>query len=403
MCPRDGSFVPGPTDPITNRGLDAVEYSAAASLAMRAATSLISKARSAMPYSASTIPNAPNVAVSTASTPASKYSRCMRAITSGRESTRCSLQPSSASPPKSSGPSSCACTHVPNAPSKIRTRSRRALRKSDIAPNRTGAPSAFCPLLSGDARSCEPIAPRHAHGLIGSRPQLAVARAVAVGPHVRGLFRQPCFESTRFLRATHVLAPEAPGEPAIRPDLELGREDGVEPETLGNRPDVHVERRAHEHQAVPLRTVPIDALHDVTSEAAPQDVEGERAAEAVEPLGVVSGEKPAHDLRLQRVAAPRSAAVECDGDASGGERLRDCGGAGGAAQERGEVVAGRQCAVEVEGRDDGRVAHRRVHGHGTLEGSDTRSARGRSVRSGCRTDRPRSSEGGPADHPPTAV
>ena len=55
-----------------------------------------------MPYSASTSAKAPNVAVSTASTPASKYSRCIWATRSGRVSTRFSLHPSSASPPKSS-------------------------------------------------------------------------------------------------------------------------------------------------------------------------------------------------------------------------------------------------------------------------------------------------------------
>ena len=57
---------------------------------------------SAIPYSASTSPNAPNVAVSTASTPASKYSRCIWATRSGRVSTRFSLHPSRSGPPKSS-------------------------------------------------------------------------------------------------------------------------------------------------------------------------------------------------------------------------------------------------------------------------------------------------------------
>src|SRR2546421_12204192 len=85
-----------------------------------------------MPYSARTIGNDPNVAVSTASTPTSKNSWCISAMRSGRVSTTCSLQPSSSGPPKSSGPRSCSCTHVPNAPSKIRTRSRKAARKSDI-------------------------------------------------------------------------------------------------------------------------------------------------------------------------------------------------------------------------------------------------------------------------------
>ena len=49
-----------------------------------------------MPYSLSTSGKAPNVAVSTASTPASKNSSCIWATRSGRVSTRCSLQPSSA-------------------------------------------------------------------------------------------------------------------------------------------------------------------------------------------------------------------------------------------------------------------------------------------------------------------
>src|SRR5918994_4903404 len=91
-----------------------------------------------MPYSARTTGNDPNVAVSTASTPTSKNSLCIRAMTSGRVSTTCSLHPSSSGPPKSSGPRSWSCTHVPNAPSKIRTRSRSAARKSDIVGQATG-------------------------------------------------------------------------------------------------------------------------------------------------------------------------------------------------------------------------------------------------------------------------
>ena len=38
-----------------------------------------------MSYSASTTPKAPNVAVSTASTPTSKYSRCIWRMSSGRD------------------------------------------------------------------------------------------------------------------------------------------------------------------------------------------------------------------------------------------------------------------------------------------------------------------------------
>ena len=63
-------------------------------MAIRAATSFISKVFSGMSYSASTTGKEPKVAVSTASTPASKNSVCSSAIRSGRVRTRCSLQPS---------------------------------------------------------------------------------------------------------------------------------------------------------------------------------------------------------------------------------------------------------------------------------------------------------------------
>ena len=53
-------------------------------------------------------------------------------------STRFSLQPSSASPPKSSGPRSWPCIQVPNAPSKTRTRSSSASRNGCWAPLPTG-------------------------------------------------------------------------------------------------------------------------------------------------------------------------------------------------------------------------------------------------------------------------
>src|SRR4051812_1106607 len=92
-----------------------------------------------MPYSFSTRPKDPNVAVSTASTPTAKYSECIWRIRSGRVTTRCSLQPSRDSPPKSSGPRSCACTQVPKAPSRIRTRSGKVARKSDMRRSRLPA------------------------------------------------------------------------------------------------------------------------------------------------------------------------------------------------------------------------------------------------------------------------
>ena len=53
-------------------------------------------------------------------------------------STSCSLQPSSASPPKSSGPRSWPCIQVPNAPSNTSTRSASASRNGCCAPLPTG-------------------------------------------------------------------------------------------------------------------------------------------------------------------------------------------------------------------------------------------------------------------------
>ena len=53
-------------------------------------------------------------------------------------STSISLQPSSDSPPKSSAVRFWSCIQVPNAPSNTKTRSRNALRKSDIVDQATG-------------------------------------------------------------------------------------------------------------------------------------------------------------------------------------------------------------------------------------------------------------------------
>ena len=106
----------------------------ATSRAMRAAFTLISCVLSAMPYSLSGTANAPNVAVSTTSTPTAKKASCMPATRSGRVSTRISLQPSSSGPPKSSAVRPCSCMYVPNAPSytttRSSTRSRNALRSA---------------------------------------------------------------------------------------------------------------------------------------------------------------------------------------------------------------------------------------------------------------------------------
>ena len=78
-------------------------------------------------------------------------------------------------------------------------------------------------------------------GAVGARPELAVARAVAVRPHVGGLVGEPRVESTSLLRTPHVRAGELAGEQTIGPDLELGAQHRVEPESLGDRAEVHPE------------------------------------------------------------------------------------------------------------------------------------------------------------------
>ena len=112
--------MPGPIEPTTHRGRLGVLALLGGLLGERAPRPRSSRRRGpARSYSASTRAKAPNVAVSTASTPTAKYSSCIRRMRSGRVRTRCSLQPSRAAPPKSSGPRSWPWTHVPKAPSRI--------------------------------------------------------------------------------------------------------------------------------------------------------------------------------------------------------------------------------------------------------------------------------------------
>jgi hypothetical protein len=84
MWPSDGSLVPGPTEPMAHRGRSGVEWSEATSLAMRAAASLSSKVRSAMPYSERTTGKAPKVSVSMASQPTARNESWSPAMTRGR-------------------------------------------------------------------------------------------------------------------------------------------------------------------------------------------------------------------------------------------------------------------------------------------------------------------------------
>ena len=119
ICPSDGSFVPGPSEPIANLGCSAVENRSAARRAIRADAALISRARPPIPYSSSVAVVPPNVFVSTAPAPASKYPACSASTASGRDRLSISLQPSS--PAKSASDRSIACKPVPVAPSSTST------------------------------------------------------------------------------------------------------------------------------------------------------------------------------------------------------------------------------------------------------------------------------------------
>src|SRR5680860_1305472 len=246
-----------------------------------------------MSYSVSTTPKAPNVAVSTASTPTSKNSEWSCAIRSGRLRARISLHPSRSGPPKSSGERSRSWTQVPKAPSKMTTRSSRVRRKSDIPWSGYRRVRFRLDPFSGDT-----------HRSVGAREQRSVAAAVAVGPHERGLVAEPRVEAPDLLAATDVPAVEASGADALV-DLDLGREHRVEAQLAADRRDVGHERRRHDHQRVTLPTVPPGTGDDVRSEVAHHDSGRELLADALDlGRGAPRERVPDHD-RLRPVAASR--------------------------------------------------------------------------------------------------
>ena len=162
------------------------------------------------------------------------------------------------------------------------------------------------------------------------------------------------------------------------------------------------QRGGDDHQAVPLGPVPVDAVDRVGAQVAPHDVEGEGPAQLVEPLGVVSREDPPDDVGLHRVA-PLRAPPPRHPDAARGDDLGGGRGTDDPAQERHEVVArSRACR---------RSRTRRRRERSEQEESTTRSTEGserlvvsrRSVRSGSRRDRRRSSAACRAGRPPSAA
>ncbi len=117
------AFVVGPIDAATKRGLLGVENSAAAWRANFAAATLISWHSSSSPYSASTRACCRKCRSRQYPPPPRNTSGECRDMTSGRVSTRFSLQPSRAAPPKSSAVRLRCWIIVPIAPSSTRMRS----------------------------------------------------------------------------------------------------------------------------------------------------------------------------------------------------------------------------------------------------------------------------------------
>jgi len=92
VLPSVMSFVPGPMDPITNRGLSPVAYRSHAARATSAAILFSARHWSVRPNSASTSLLAPKLSVSTQSAPTFRNDSWMSWITSGRVLTRMSVQ-----------------------------------------------------------------------------------------------------------------------------------------------------------------------------------------------------------------------------------------------------------------------------------------------------------------------
>ena len=114
--------------PATKRGRSAVAKRSHARRATSAAVRFSASTSSWSPYSRMVRRLARKVFVSTTSHPTSRKLAWMASMTSGRVTTRWSLHPSSASPPKSPAVSPRSWMLVPMAPSKTRTRSRSAVR-----------------------------------------------------------------------------------------------------------------------------------------------------------------------------------------------------------------------------------------------------------------------------------
>ena len=131
--PSEGRRVPGPIEPITKRGRSGVEKSAA---------DLLGQARRLLVDGEGLLGDAVLVEHEAEGAEGGGLHRVDAGLEvlgvhaadelGARASTRRSLQPSSAGPPKSSGPRSWSWTHVPNAPSNTSTRSASVARNSDI-------------------------------------------------------------------------------------------------------------------------------------------------------------------------------------------------------------------------------------------------------------------------------
>ena len=355
--------MPGPIDPITNRGRSGVEKPVATSLARRAACSLMAYVSSAMPYSLSTREKAPKVAVSTASTPASKYSACICWMSSGRVSTRRSLQPSRA------GPAEVVRSEIlfldPGAERAVEDEDAFGERGEEFGHSCQGT-GGYCPLFDDWPPPALAVprvgAAAEADGPVGAGPQLAVTGAVAVGPHERWAavvsFVEVRVEATRLLEPRTFAPSSRPVSRPSSPTSSSVASTASKPSrsAIGRR--YTAKRRGHDDQPVSLGAVPVGALDGLGLQVTIDHLGGEAARRGLDRADARARRRAAARLRPScRCASsgrdrdvPRSRALAAK--ASAVRRTP-----GDATEERHEVVPGRERAVEVERGHDVHLLH----------------------------------------------
>ena len=228
---------------------------------------------------------------------------------SGRVSTSRSLQPSRSAPPKSSGPMAWSCTQVPNAPSKIRTRSASESRNSDISLQGTGA-VARTSALPGcvNRHRGEHVGRSAPRGRPAPRaPDRRSCRRTRTRRRARSRSRPAASQrsSRRTFSGPRTFATgQLAGEDAVGADLELGGEHAVELQRLGDRAQIRRERGGHDHEPVTLGAVPVGPFDRSARRCRAVTSAAYVVRERVDRAGVASCEQLVDDLRFQRIAGP---------------------------------------------------------------------------------------------------